>query len=99
MSKADLLKGLTPEQIEKARRCHTKKELLEAAKAEGIELTEEQLAQVGGGGMCEPRTKNGFVCPNCQSTDTTGYFDSFLFNSRGGYSCKCNSCGYTFEAK
>ena len=40
--KEELLKGLTKEQAEKASRCKNQKELLELAKAEGIELTDEQ---------------------------------------------------------
>ena len=98
MSHEDLLRGLTPEQLKKARGCKSKQELLEVAKEEGIELTEEQLGNISGG-LCQERVKEGFVCPNCLGTDTIGYFDSFLFGSRGGYNCVCNQCSARFEAK
>ena len=40
----ELLKGLTKEQIAKLDACKSQEEILAAAKEEGIELTEEQLA-------------------------------------------------------
>ena len=43
-------KDLTPEQQEKARACKTAEELLALAKAEGYELTDEELEAVSGGG-------------------------------------------------
>ena len=49
MKKEQLLKGLTKEQIAKVEACKSAEELLSLAKAEGIELTEEQLATVNGG--------------------------------------------------
>ena len=45
----ELLKGLTKEQIAKLDACKSQEEILTAAKEEGIELTEEQLAAVNGG--------------------------------------------------
>ena len=47
--KKELLKGLTEEQIERARRCSDHAELLRMAKAEGVELTDEQLEAINGG--------------------------------------------------
>jgi len=47
--KKELLKGLTPEQIEKVKACKGQEELLKLAKGEGIELTEEQLQAISGG--------------------------------------------------
>ena len=47
--KKELLKGLTPEQIEKVKACKGHEELLKLAKEEGIELTEEQLKAISGG--------------------------------------------------
>ena len=93
----DLLKGLTPEQIERARACKDSKELLAAAKEEGIELTDEQLNAVNGGFGCAPNIKTGFACPGGCGNNTVGIFDQFMFNSRGGYQVKCNDCGCTFE--
>ena len=40
---------LTPEQQEKARACKSKEELIELAKSEGVDLTDEQLSAVAGG--------------------------------------------------
>jgi len=41
--------NLTPEQIEKAKACKTVEELIALAKAEGVELSEEQLESLSGG--------------------------------------------------
>ena len=40
---------LTPDQMEKARTCRSSDDLVEFAKSEGIELTDEQLDAVAGG--------------------------------------------------
>ena len=42
---------LAPELLEKAKACTSADELLELAKSEGVELTEEQLEAVNGGGI------------------------------------------------
>ena len=47
--KKELLKGLTDEQIKKVEACKSPDEILALAKAEGIELTDEQLEAVSGG--------------------------------------------------
>ena len=47
--KKELLKGLTEEQIAKVKACKNSDELLAMAKAEGIELTAEQLEAINGG--------------------------------------------------
>ena len=39
--KQELLKGLTPEQIERVKACRNQEELLKLAKEEGVELTGE----------------------------------------------------------
>ena len=61
--KEELLKGLTEEQIAKVKACKTTEEMFALAKEEGIELTEEQLETVSGGG-CFSTMK----CPACGST-------------------------------
>ena len=43
-------KDLTPEQMEKAKACTTVDELVALAKNEGVELTDEQLEAISGGG-------------------------------------------------
>ena len=50
--KKELLKGLTPEQIEKVQACKSHEQLLTLAKQEGIELTNEQLEAINGGFTC-----------------------------------------------
>ncbi len=64
MMKKELLKGLTKEQIAKAKACNSQEELLDLAKAEGIELSDEQL-EVVSGGFCSKTTE---PCPKCGST-------------------------------
>ena len=44
---------LTPEQQEKARACKTPEEIIELAKSEGYELSEEELDDVAGGWCCD----------------------------------------------
>lgn len=48
--KNELLKGLTEEQIAKVKSCNSVGEILQLAKAEAIELTDEQLSAISGGG-------------------------------------------------
>ena len=43
------IEGLTPELQEKARRCKTPEEILDLAKEEGYELSEEELQTISGG--------------------------------------------------
>jgi len=50
MKKEELLEGLTKEQIEKAKNCKDSKELLALSEEEGVELNDEQLEFVSGGG-------------------------------------------------
>ncbi len=57
MDKEELLKGLSEEQIAKAKNCRNSEELFALAKQEGVELSEEQLAFVAGGGCGESGTQ------------------------------------------
>ena len=81
--KDELLKGLTEEQIEKARKCKNEKELLELAKSEKINLTDEQLASISGGYICE-KTK---VCPYCGSDHVQAHPRSDDFDQYRCYDC------------
>ena len=54
--KQELLKGLTEEQIAKVKACKNHEELMALAKKDGVELTEEQLNAINGGG-CGDSTK------------------------------------------
>ena len=59
-------KDLTEEQKAKAKACKSPEELLELAKAEGIDLTDEQLESVSGGwDGCENKVCDPFdPCPD-----------------------------------
>ena len=63
--KKELLKGLTKEQIAKVKACKNSEELLELAKVEGIELTDEQLEAVSGGNCFIPSAYTEKECPIC----------------------------------
>ena len=59
--KKELLEGLTEEQIAKVKACDDVHDLLQLAKDEGVELTEEQLNAISGGACSdttEERKKN-----------------------------------------
>ena len=86
----ELLKGLTPEQVKKAKACKTQEELLALAKEEGVELSSEQLEAVSGG-MCT--SSKGPVCPFCKS-DNTVYNDRYGSENwpSGGYEWYCKDC-------
>lgn len=63
---------LTEEQRAKARACTTSDELIQFAKEEGVELTDEQLKSISGGGIWsddEP-TNTPPVCPFCRHSGT-----------------------------
>lgn len=93
--KEELLKGLTKEQIAKVRECKNHEELLAMAKEEGIELTDEQLTAISGGGICQS-TPN-FTCPMCNSSKIKSrYVES---NMSTWYSNDCQECGYHWAAK
>ena len=58
-------KDLTPEQMEKAKACTTVDELVALAKNEGVELADEQLEAISGGGNwlgCWVKDCKDFVC-------------------------------------
>ena len=82
--KEELLKGLSEEQIAKVKACKNQEEVLALAKCEGIELSEEQLEAVSGGG-CTPMAE----CPNCH-TQCRAYTDSFT----GRSGVQCPNCGF-----
>ena len=65
----ELLKGLSEEQIAKAKHCKNSEELLALAKTEGIALSEEQLEAVNGGcydsSSVEKYEIDEMQCPEC----------------------------------
>lgn len=86
----ELLKGLTPEQIEKVKACKTMEETLKVAKEEGLELSDEQLEAVSGG--CN--TSRPTVCPKCQSPN---YSETWCNSDASRVRYVCNACQCKFE--
>ena len=89
--KQELLKGLTKEQIAKVKACKSSEELLALAKAEGIELTDEQLATISGGGACSVISDigdkiNPYDCPKCGANRPI----------KDGKQLTCQKCGYVW---
>ncbi len=88
--KQELLKGLSEEQIAKIKSCKNSEDLLSLAKVEGVELTDEQLSAISGGG-CFSTIK----CPKCGCTKH--YKEEKYVGTAGAstittYTCK--DCGY-----
>ncbi|MBQ2493992.1 MAG: hypothetical protein II520_02020 [Bacilli bacterium] len=54
----ELLKGLTEEQIAKVKACENSSDLLQLARDEGVELTEEQLSAISGGACSTSEDSN-----------------------------------------
>ena len=85
----ELLKGLSEEQIKKVEACKSSEEILSLAKAEGVELNDEQLAAVSGG--CGGVEKK---CPKCGSKDTR----KIPSNQHTNYDdFECNKCGKRYR--
>ena len=89
--KQELLKGLSDEQIAKVKACKNHDELLSLAKEEGIELTDEQLTTISGGGACSVISDigdkvNPWDCPKCGANKPVK--DSRKYT--------CEKCGYTW---
>ena len=94
--KKELLKGLSEEQIKKVEDCKSSEEILELAKAEGMELTDEQLEAVSGGGCLAKTAK----CPKCGSEDLSESTRETYNPSTGDgiiYKYKCRKCGYKWD--
>ena len=90
--KEELLKGLSEEQISKVKACKNSEELLALAKEEGIELTEEQLTAISGGGACSVVSDIGDYlnpndCPKCGSNNV----------DTDGNSHVCKKCGHRWK--
>ena len=87
--KQELLKGLTEEQIAKVKACNNSDELLALAKTEGVELTDEQLNTISGGGACSVISDigdkiNPSDCPKCGANNP----------KKDGNLRICKKCGY-----
>ena len=89
--KDELFKGLTEEQIKKLDNCKNSEEILALAKAEGVELSDEQLEAVSGG--CKGGgSKKG--CRKCNSKDITITYVEHGHNKRVHVFYTCNKCGH-----
>ena len=91
----ELLKGLTEEQIAKVKACKSQEEMLALAKEEGIELTDEQLEAISGGGTCTRPTAQPAYCRQCGWTDYCDIIGNGG-NSDYRYTLKCRHCGNKF---
>ena len=89
--KQELLKGLTDEQIAKIKACKNQEELFALAKAEGIELSDEQLEAVSGG-WCSETTE---PCPKCGSTSIKKEHRGNDVHMRTVFICK--KCGNEWD--
>ena len=83
--KEELLKGLSEEQIAKVKACKSQDEMLVLAKEEGVELTDEQLQAVSGGGCS---TSAPVVCPKCGSDQ----FRCVVARGENYTWCSCLKC-------
>ena len=88
----DLLKGLTEEQIAKARTCKNAEELLALARKDNVELSDEQLEAITGGAGCS--TPSCGWCPKCHSTNIRKEKKD-IFGA--ACSCKCRDCGHQWD--
>ena len=91
----ELLKGLSEEQIKKVEACKNAEEILALAKAEGVQLSDEQLEAVSGGG-CIGRDPE---CPKCGSKNlkvTHRQEDSSCnYHEKSWFTYfKCKDCGH-----
>ena len=89
--KKELLKGLSEEQIKKVKNCKDPKEILALAKEEGVELNDEQLEAVSGGGCITD--SNLDYCGWCNSKN---YLEVGTERKNGGvyHKFECQQCGY-----
>lgn len=100
--KEELLRGLSDEQFEKARACKTSEELLQLAMDEGVELNDDQLEAVSGGGCDKTPQSNGGVqnngvisCPRCYSSNVTRAQTSVIDPTDSAYiAYECLNCSY-----
>ena len=92
----ELLKGLSEEQIKKVEACKDSEEILNLAKAEGMELTDEQLEAVSGGGCMGGTVK----CPECGSKDVKETMEEYDHTGGGTttvWKYKCRKCGHKWK--
>ena len=89
----ELLKGLTEEQIKKVKECKSSEEILSLAKAEGVQLSDEQLEAVSGGGC-----SNTVTCPDCGSKNVKVISNNVKGIPVGRKMYKCRDCQREFPS-
>lgn len=92
MNIEEIIKGLSPELQEKARRCGSVDELLALAKEERIPLPEEALAAVAGGNDTGKKGCSKKTCPKCGSKNTVKIEEYSTCEIR-----KCEDCGHKYQ--
>ena len=95
--KSELLKGLTEEQIAKAKACKSQEELLALAKEEGFELNDEQLAAVSGGFCSTDAPDCSKKCPKCGTSVKGNYLYRKSYEGLV-YEFVCPNCGHKWKA-
>ena len=93
-------KSLTEEQIEKMKACASREELSALAKEEGIDLNDEQLEEISGGGWSAEDLKvYDLECGVChKKAEVSGSAIKQWHEQNGanyGYTFVCPSCGET----
>ena len=84
---------MTPEQLEEAKALQTPEEMLAYARDNGIDLTDEEMDAIAGGGAYDDGSK---ICPHCGSCKTVLKQDR---DNRKLYYRLCHSCGRRFGEK
>ena len=95
-----LFERMTREQRKKACACKSKEEFLAFAKKERIELSDDQLEAISGGGHWSDRAtdwardlvNSGQFCPNCFGNNISDPNP----NAAPGKRYKCGDCGHLF---
>ena len=99
----ELLKGLSEEQKKKVAECKSAEDVLALAKAEGVELNEEQLEAVSGG--CGGDGLGGIKCPKCGSSNIKLVSSNDIHHSGNGgtneslNTYRCLDCNHKWEDK
>ena len=89
--KKELIKGLSKEQIARVKECKNHDELLKLAAEEGVQLTEEQLNAISGGGICNSSNFK-LTCPKCGSQDYEIWEVINKGKSDEYFRVHCNNC-------
>ena len=103
------IRDLPPELQEKARACKSYDELVKLAQQDDVELPDEVLDVVSGGGfICDNITAKqaapkGLVCPKCKSTKVKLKPSDITSNASSGFipyeKYKCENCGALLKKK